>query len=148
MNPFTLFALAALATGALIPIQAATNTQLNQHIGNVAYSSFLLFAVGLVGLAGVLLVKASPLPSLADVRAAPWYSYSGGLIVATYVFSITFLAPRMGLANAICFVVSGQILAAVCIDHFGWINTPISSITPQRLLGVGLMIGGLFLARH
>jgi len=61
--------------------------------------------------------------------------------------SITYLAPKMGVGNAICFIVTGQIIAAVLIDHFALMGSASSPLNLQRFGGVMLMIVGLFLAR-
>jgi transporter family-2 protein len=83
---------------------------------------------------------------LADLREAPWWSFSGGLIVAFYVLTITFLAPRLGVGTAIALIVTGQVLAALTIDHFGLLRSLTVSLTPTRMVGAILMVVGVFLA--
>jgi transporter family-2 protein len=90
----------------------------------------------------------SEIPALSAFRAAPVYGYLGGVIVGSYVLAITFLAPRLGVGNAIFFVVTGQILAAVVIDRFGLFGSLVQTLSWQRTLGVLLMIAGLFLAKR
>ncbi len=87
-----------------------------------------------------------PFPSVAELRAAPWWSYTGGLIVAFYVFTITFLAPRLGVGTAIALIVTGQIAAALAIDHFGLLRSLTFQLTMSRVAGAVLMVGGAFLA--
>ena len=147
MKAWLLLPCIALCAGALIPVQAAANASLSQSIGSVVYSALTLFVVGLLVTTGYLVVNRVSIPPLSGFTSAPAYSYIGGIIVATYVLSITYLAPRMGVGNAICFIVTGQIIVAVLIDHFGWLGTNIQSVNLSRGLGVALMIVGLFLAR-
>lgn len=147
MNTFVIFAIIALIAGSLIPVQAATNAALSQHIDNVLFSSLILFTVAVLFIASITVISGAKVPSIDALSTAPKYGYIGGLIVGFYVLSITFLAPRMGVANAICFIVTGQILAAVTIDHFGLFNSIQTSISKERVLGVLLMIVGLFLAK-
>ena len=45
------------------------------------------------------LLAGGQIPTAVTLRAAPWWSYLGGLIVAFYVFTITFLAPRLIFAS-------------------------------------------------
>lgn len=94
---------------------------------------------------GILAAGAS-VPTPADLGSAPWWSYTGGLIVAFYVFSITFLAPRLGVGTAIALVVTGQVMAALTIDHFGLMRSLTFPLTPARALGAALMVIGAFLA--
>src|SRR5687768_14912185 len=110
----------ALLSGALIPVQAAANAALSKALhGNVPFAALTLFLVAVGATAVVLVVAGAPVPAAAELRAAPWWSYTGGLIVAFYVLTITFLAPRLGVGSAIALVVTGQVLAALAIDHFG-----------------------------
>ncbi len=136
----------AIFAGGLIPVQAAANASLSKSLGSVVYPALILFLVGLVFVASYIVVNRIPMPRLTELSGAPAYSYVGGIIVATYVLSITYLAPRMGVGNAICFIVTGQILVAVVIDHFGLLGAATTSINWQRSAGVLLMISGLFLA--
>ena len=148
LSRFWLLAALALVVGALIPIQAATNAAMSKALGGISYASLVLFGVSLVVVASWLLVTRAAMPPPSAFRSAPFYGYLGGVIVATYVLSITFLAPRLGVGAAICFIVTGQILAAVVIDHFGLFGAPVQPLSWTRMAGVALMIAGLFLAKR
>jgi transporter family-2 protein len=91
-------------------------------------------------------VSGKGVPDVATLKAAPWWSFSGGFIVAFYVFTITFLSPRLGVGTAIALVVAGQILAALTIDHFGLMRSLVFTLTPARVIGAALMILGAFIA--
>lgn len=147
MRALPLLWLLALVSGALIPVQAAANAALSRSThGNIPFAALSLFliacAIGLIA----FLATGTSLPPSADLRSAPWWSYSGGLIVAFYVFTITFLAPRLGVGAAISLVVAGQILAALTIDHFGLMRSLMVPVTPSRLAGAALMVVGVVLA--
>jgi bacterial/archaeal transporter family-2 protein len=43
-------------------------------------------------------------------------------------------------------VVTGQIVAALTIDHFGLLHSLTFPVTPGRLLGAAMMAVGVFLA--
>jgi bacterial/archaeal transporter family-2 protein len=147
MKPTSLLWLLALISGALIPVQAAANAALSRSIhGNVPFAALTLFVLAAITTAVSLTVIGAPVPSLAELRSAPWWGYTGGLIVAFYVFTITFLAPRVGVGNAIALIVTGQVVAALAIDHFGLLHSLVFPLTPSRLLGAALMVIGVFLA--
>jgi transporter family-2 protein len=125
----------------------AANEALSRSIhGNVPFAAMMLFVAAAGATAISVLVASAPVPSMADLRSAPWWSYTGGLIVAFYVFTITFLAPRLGVGNAIALVVTGQVVAALAIDHFGLLRSLTFALTPSRLLGAVFMVIGVFLA--
>ncbi len=138
----------ALAAGALIPVQASSNALLTLSTGHILYSSLILFAIGFAMVLGLTLILKPEMPGLQTLLDAPLQSYLGGLIVASYVLSITFLVPRIGVGNAVLFIVSGQIISAALIDHFGLFGTPIFELNTKRILGLGCMVFGLTLARQ
>jgi bacterial/archaeal transporter family-2 protein len=147
MKTTPLLWLLALVSGALIPVQAAANVALSRSIqSNVPFAALTLFLVAAAATAVTVVASGAPIPNGLELRAAPWWSYTGGLIVAFYVFTITFLAPRLGVGTAIALVVTGQVLAALAIDHFGLLRSLTFSLTISRLLGGALMVLGVFLA--
>jgi transporter family-2 protein len=135
----------ALVTGALIPIQASTNAAFSKTIGNPLTTGVMVFVVGFFAMAIVAIAMSTALPTYQQLRAAPWYGYAGGVIVATYVVMITILVPRIGVGTAIALIVTGQIICAVIIDHFGFFNVQVRTIDISRLVGVLLMIAGIYL---
>jgi transporter family-2 protein len=148
MPRFWLLAALALVVGALIPIQAATNAAMSKALGGISYASLVLFGISLIVVLVWILISQTAPPSGAAFREAPLYGWLGGFIVASYVLSITFLAPRLGVGNAICFIVTGQIFAAILIDHFGLFGAQAQPLSWPRVAGIALMIAGLFLAKR
>lgn len=142
-NDLIYFGLAVI-TGALIPIQAATNAAFSKSVGTPVATGLVVFIVGLLAMGLFMLATRVSVPTIEQFKAAPVYSYLGGLIVATYVVMITILAPRIGMGPAIGLIVTGQIICAVLIDHFGLFNVPIHSISISRIVGVLLMISGIY----
>ena len=135
----------ALITGALIPVQASTNAAFSKSIGNPFITGLVVFIVGLLGMMLFMLITKTSLPTPPQLVAAPLYSYLGGAIVATYVVIITILVPRIGVGTAIAFIVTGQILCAIVIDHFGLFNVQVRPVDVGRITGALLMIGGIYL---
>ena len=72
----------------------------------------------------------------------------GGVLIAFYAISITIVGPRFGMGTAIFFVLLGQIISAVIIDHFGLMGAPVTRIDLMRIGGIGLMVVGVLLARR
>jgi bacterial/archaeal transporter family-2 protein len=79
-------------------------------------------------------------------RVAP-QQYAGGLIVGFYVLSITFLAPRFGVGNAILFVVTAQLLTSALIDHFALAGATLRPLTTMRALGLLVVITGVVITQ-
>ena len=144
MKPTFFYLIMALFTGALIPIQAATNAAFSKSASNPLITGMMVFVIGFIGMFILSLIMRTSWPTVHQLSSAPAYSYLGGLIVATYVVMITILVPRIGVGAAIALIVTGQILCAVAIDHFGFFNVQVRSIDTSRLVGVLLMIAGIY----
>jgi bacterial/archaeal transporter family-2 protein len=140
-----IYALVMALTGVGIPVMAALNTGLGLRLGSPFAAAAVLFGVAfalslaLAALAGAL--------NRANWFVAPAWFYCGGFFVAFYVISITAIAPRFGVGNAIFFVLVGQLISAAAIDHFGLLGATKSELDLSRILGLLLMVAGLFFAR-
>lgn len=142
-----LFAAWAAASGALIPVLAAMNGRLGKELANIPYSVLPVFVAGLVGSIILIIALKAEVPSIEKLTKVPPYYYASGLIMFFYIVSATFLTPRFGVANTIFFVVVAQIVSATVIDHFGLLGASVQSLSPRRLIGILMLIGGLVLAR-
>lgn len=136
-----------LAAGIGIPVLAALNAQLGARIGSPVAAGVVLFCVALLGAITVMVLSGS-VSALARVPGQPGHLFLAGLLVAFYVLSITFVAPRFGVGNAIFFVLLGQMVSAAVIDQFGLFGAMVRPLTMLRLGGIGLMLAGLFLIQR
>ena len=67
--------------------------------------------------------------------------------LASCVLSITFLAPRFGVGNAILFAVTAQLLSSAVIDHFALAGAALRPLTSIRVLGLTIVIIGVVLTQ-
>ena len=144
VNNYIIYALVMLFAGLGIPVMAALNGGLGSKLQSPILAVSILFAVGLFIALSVLLV-AEGLPKNISVRSTPWYLYCGGVFVIFYVLSITSIAPRFGIANAVSFVLLGQLIAMTVIDHYGFVGVTKCPVTSQRVIGLLLMAFGIFM---
>ncbi len=146
-NAAPAFAAIMLLTGIGIPILAALNGGLGGRLGSPMAASMILFGLAfLIATTGALLTG-----SIGQIRFTsdiPLQFYFGGLFVAFYVIAVTFIAPRFGVGNAIFFVLVGQLISAATIDHFGLFGSLRFPIDAKRLVGIALMVAGVWLARR
>ncbi|MCC1495323.1 DMT family transporter [Alcanivorax sp. 1008] len=138
------YALIMLFAGLGIPIMAALNGSLGGKLQSPVLAATILFAVGLAISLCVLLLTEG-LPQDIPLKSTPWYLFCGGIFVIFYVLAITWVAPRFGVANAVSFVLLGQLVAMTVIDHYGFIGVPQYSITGQRILGLLFMAVGVLM---
>lgn len=136
-----------VAAGVGIPLLAALNANLGQRIGSPVAAGVVLFAVAFGTALGVLMVTGDG-AALARVPGQPPVLLLAGCLVAFYILSITFVAPRFGLANAILFVLLGQLLSAAVIDATGLMGLAARPISGVRLLGLAVMAAGIALTQR
>ena len=129
------------AAGLGIPVLAALNGALGRHIGSRAMAAVILFLVALC--VAVIVTILSGTGTAAKLPTAPRHLFLAGSLVAFYVLTITWIAPIIGVGNAVFMVLVGQIVAAALIDHFGLLGAVQRAITPLRMGGIGLMTLGL-----
>jgi transporter family-2 protein len=141
-----LLMLAALACGAVLTTQVATNKQLGEHLHNLYLPAVANMVFGMVAAVSLTLAFTREWPTTAMVKDAPWYSwFAGGVLGAVYLTGNILLAPRLGAATLIGLVVTGQIVFSVLIDQFGWFGFAQHSANLPRLIGCALLIGGVAL---
>ena len=142
----TQYALIMLAAGVGIPILAALNAALGGLMGSPAAAAAILFTVALAATALVTIFTGTQ--ALTRVADAPRYLLLGGVLVAFYVLSITYIAPTFGVGNAVFFVLIGQLLSAAAIDHFGLFGAQISALSPIRAAGIAIMGLGVWVTQQ
>jgi bacterial/archaeal transporter family-2 protein len=141
------YALWAFAAGALIPLMAILNAGLARAVGGPVQAAVILFTVGLVTSLLVAAMATVRIPEWPAIVRIPPAQFTGGVIVAFYVLSITFLAPRFGVGNAILFAVTAQLISSAVIDHYALAGASLRPLTPIRLLGLTVVIIGLVLTQ-
>ena len=141
----TPFFVLMIAAGMAVPVMAAVNASLGRNLENPLLAVVVLCSVALCTALILLLLG----PSGPALRAWPNTPiiYLGGVLFVVYIGSITYSAPRIGLGNAVFFVLLGQLACAALIDHFGWFNSIAAPIAAKRILGLTLMAIGVHLAR-
>lgn len=140
------YALTMLAAGIGIPILAALNAALGVRLGSPVAAATILFCVALLATAAVLLVTGPS--ALGRAAEVPRHLFLAGFLVAFYVLSITFIAPKFGVGNAVFFVLLGQLISAAAIDHYGLFTAQVSPLSMTRALGIGVMALGVWITQQ
>ncbi|SNR87419.1 transporter family-2 protein [Humidesulfovibrio mexicanus] len=143
-----LIMLTALVAGALMPLQAGVNARLRVHLGDALSASLVSFCVGTVALFVFMVVTRAPWPGAAAAASAPWWSWLGGTLGAFFVAVTVLLAFKLGATGLMAWIIAGQLVASLLLDHYGVIGFPVREVTWQRLAGVGLLLCGALLVNE
>jgi len=137
----------AFAAGALIPLMAILNAGLARATGGTIAATVLLFATGLIASLVLAAATRTQMPTIQTLIRIPPPQYAGGLIVGFYILSITFLAPRFGVGNAILFAVTAQLLTSAFIDHFALAGAAPRPLTTVRAVGLFIVVAGVVITQ-
>jgi len=137
-----------ILAGAVLGTQVAINAMVSRAFGTPIVAAAISFGAGTL----LLLVISLAMTRLQGVssgwRDLPlWTFVAGGLLGVIYLTSAIFLAPRIGAAATMGFVISGQLLAGLVLDGFGLFGLPQIAMSLPRFVGAALLLGGALIMR-
>ncbi len=135
----------SIFAGVAVAFQTGVNSQLRTDTNNPVLTALISFGVGTVALIVLYLVFFRQSPIFPASYSFSWWKFTGGLLGVIYVTAVVIAAPRIGAANALAFIVGGQFVAAIVIDHFGWMQLPVNPISLYRVAGIVLLLAGIYL---
>ena len=138
----------ALVAGISVVIQQVLNANLRVELNSAVWSGFMSYLVGVLCMVALAMMLREPLPAAAAIARIPWWAWSGGLFGAVFIGLSILVAHQLGAAALIALLVTGQMIASIVIDHFGWLGLTQKTVDLPRLIGVGLLIGGVILIRR
>ncbi len=142
------FLLLALAAGACAPTQAGINSQLRVFTGDPTLAALISFAVGTLSLLICCLVLRIPWPAAQTLSHLPWWMWTGGCMGAFLVFVSIILAPKLGAATTLAFMIAGQMFMSLVLDNYGLIGFPEHPTSLWRFVGVVLLVVGVVMIRR
>jgi len=129
--------------GGLIALQAPINAGLGRATGSLP-AALVSFVVGTAALAAIVVLsgKAGGLGSTFDVS---WYYLLGGLLGAVYVVNALIVVSSIGAGGVAAATITGQLAASIVVDRLGAFGLDEIPLTPERVLGVALLVAGTIL---
>lgn len=135
--------------GASLAVQVGMALTMRQHVGSPMAAALVNFAVGTAFLLVAVAFGRGSLSGLAQVGAAPWWAWCAGILGGFYITASAAFGPTLGGATFLALIVAGQMIAALALDHYGWLGFPVRPLDAWRIGGATLVIAGMFLlARH
>jgi transporter family-2 protein len=142
------FLLVALLAGSMLPVQTGVNLQLRVLLGHPLTAALVSFIVGAAGLAAAAAAARAPMAFGGAWARSEWWHWCGGLLGAVYIVATIVLAPRLGAATLVAALVAGQMIMSLVIDQYGWVGFAVHPISPLRVLGAVLVVGGVVLVQR
>ena len=123
------------------------NTRLRVALGTPVWAAVAQFVVGLMLLLGVVVVSRQPAPLMGGLARMPLWGWLGGAVGALFIVVSIVLTPRLGTAVTLATITVGQMVAALVLDHYGWLGAPVIRLSLPRVLGAACLLLGIFLMR-
>ncbi|MCF6266087.1 MAG: DMT family transporter [Desulfuromusa sp.] len=141
MSNLVLIILMAIG-GVAIAVQLSINARLAEKTGFLEAAT-VSFAVGTMVL--LLVSLASGQGSFRRVPDADWWQLTGGLFGAFFVAMTIVGVPRIGTTAVLALTIVSQLTAGMVMDHYGLLGMRGIPIDFKRMLGVTLLLAGVFL---
>lgn len=133
--------------GTLLTVQAAANVQLSTATGSAFGASTLQLGIGAMLLLAAVAVAGSLDAFGLLAGAEPWHLI-GGLGSAIYITSGIVLFPRLGAVVTVGLWISGQMLASLALDAFGWLGVEAQPLGASEALGaLAVLVGATLIVR-
>ncbi len=139
------FIIVAFLMGVSLSVYLPMNSAVSRHLGSSMAASATFFVVATIT-SIFILIGGGEYHSLAKLRTVPIYLHIAGVISAFFIVGTTFLIPKIGARTFFILLVSGQILMAIIISHFGVLESPQDPITSKKTFGAILVIAGAVLS--
>lgn len=139
-----LYALLAACAGACLAFQAGANNRLRSVLDAPGIWASYCSILGTILFSSIvmLILRPSP-PSWATIKTVDWWMWIGGPLGVLVVLAGTFLVQHLGAALFIAFIVAGQLLSSLLIDHFGLMGLPETSLSWNKAGGALLVVIGV-----
>lgn len=127
-------------SGLALPVQDALNAQLRGGVKSPMLGAMISLVVGATALLALTLFRVMGQGELAGLAKTPWWVWVGGGLIGALGVTVALIAlPKVSAGVVIAATVFGQLLAALVIDHFGWLDVPQVKLNPWRICGAILL---------
>ena len=144
-----IFATIAFVSGAAIATQASMNAQLGKLLESPLLAACIAFGSSIFFTSIALVAVSRDFPTIETLQLVPKYLWlSGGFLAAFAISMFYYLIPKMGIGPMMSFALSGQLIVAVTLGHFGWFDLPVKPINISTSIGVAALVTGIVLINH
>ena len=143
MQSIVVIILVGLVGGMAVGLQAPMSSMISQRLG-VLESIFIIHLGGAIAVLIPMLLFGTG--KISSWRTVPWYALVAGAFGLVVIFSMSYMIPRIGVATALIILLAGQIFIGSILDHFGLLGVAVRPLDFTRVLGLGVVLAGVWLA--
>jgi transporter family-2 protein len=131
--------------GIVLAVHLAMNGKVGSVLNNPRVGNALFWCIGALGAVAIGLTGWET-GALQPLKLVHPVLLTAGILGACLVFAIAWLIPQVGAGPVMITLLAGQVVGGLIMSHFGWLGSPVQPVTPVKVLGVLVMIGGVVLA--
>ena len=139
----------AIFAGGCIAIQAAMNARLGVHLNSALLATGFAFLASFALITSFIVLSQFKTLQITfnsiQLASVPWYLWFSCTLSVVGVGAMYWLIPKMGAGMMMSYALTGQLIIAMLISHFGLFESPQKLITSSKLLGSALLIIGIIL---
>ena len=143
----TLYIALAFAMGLIMTIYLPMNSSVAKYLGSTITATVTFFLVALLTSVFIFLLSGQ-FNTIHHLKDVPALLYLTGFISAFVVLGTTFLIPHIGARKFFILLVTGQILMAIIVSHFGLLESPKDPINMKKMIGAILVLTGAIFSTY
>ena len=143
----TLYLVLAFAMGLIMSIYLPMNSSVAKYLGSTITANVTFFTVALLTSALIFLLSGQ-FNTIKHLKDVPAFLYLAGCVSAFVVLGTTFLIPHIGARKFFILLITGQILMAIVVSHFGLLDSPQDPINMKKMIGAVLVLAGAIFSTY
>lgn len=141
--------LLSFAVGIMVVVQGGLNAKLGVLLNNPLLGTSAALTISACFTLIAVFVSVKEFPSFQQLKEVPFYLWFTGAAFSFIAVSLFYyLIPKLGISTAVTFGLCGQIAFSMIAAHFGWFGLPVEPISFKKILGVLMLISGVFLTKY
>ena len=142
-----IYVILAFSMGLIMSIYLPMNSSVARYIGSSITANVTFFAVALLTSVLVFLLSGQ-FNTINHLKDVPAFLYLTGFISAFVVLGTTFLIPHIGARKFFILLITGQILMAIVVSHFGLLESAKDPINMKKMIGAALVLAGAIFSTY
>ena len=140
-----IYLLFALLIGVISSVYMPMNALVGKYLGSPLTANISFYFVAFVT-SIVLFAFFGEHETMYKFGTVPPYLFLTGVVSAFIVLSITFLIPILGIRTLTVLTITGSLLTAMVVSHFGALASPVDPINIKKVVGAVLLISGAIIS--
>lgn len=137
----------SVSVGIMVVIQGGINARLGLMLSNTLLATTIALITSAIITLTAFLLTARQYPTFDQLRSIPMHLFLGGVFSFSSLALFYYVIPRLGISTVVTFGLTGQIIFASIAAHYGWFGMPVELISIKKVIGIIIMITGVFLIK-